>query len=312
MVVPCYRVRAHILEVIRGIGPEVQRIYVVDDACPEGSGRMVAAECKDQRVRILYHERNQGVGGAMVTGYRQALEDGMDIAVKIDGDGQMDARLIPKFLHPLVTGDADYTKGNRFFDPRFLRTMPRLRLFGNAVLSFVSKFSTGYWNLMDPTNGYTAIHRKALELVPLDRLARDYYFESDMLFRLNTIRAVVREVPMPAIYGEEKSNLKIHRVLFSFPRLHLNRLFKRIFYNYFLRDFNVGSIALLSGSLLTGFGVLFGGYHWVDAILHDYSNSTGTVMVAALPILLGVQFLLFFLQQDITSMPSVSLQKTLP
>ena len=163
-----------------------------------------ARECRDARVRVLRHARvNRGVGGATITGYRAALADGADIVVKLDGDGQMDAREIPRLVAPIVQGHADYAKGNRFHELDYLRTMPRVRLFGNSLLSLVNKVASGYWNVMDPTNGFTAIHRERCSQLPLDKIDRGYFFESDMLFRLYTIRAVVRDVPMPARYGGE-------------------------------------------------------------------------------------------------------------
>jgi len=180
--IPCYKVTRHVLSVIGAIGPEVESIYAVDDACPEGSGGFIEKNNTDPRVRVLYHVENQGVGGAVITAYKAALIDGIDVVVKIDGDGQMNPALVPNFVRAIVRGKADYTKGNRFYRPESLRSMPWLRLFGNAGLSFVNKMSTGYWPIMDPTNGYTAIHTAVLRELPLDKLARGYFFESDMLY----------------------------------------------------------------------------------------------------------------------------------
>ncbi|MDO8341564.1 MAG: glycosyltransferase family 2 protein, partial [Cellvibrio sp.] len=191
VVIPCYKVTRHILEVISSIGIEVWRIYVVDDACPDGSGKHVEAHCSDQRIRIIYHKCNQGVGGAVITGYRAAIADGAEVIVKLDGDGQMDPRLIPNFIEPILAGDADYTKGNRFFDLEEINGMPKVRLFGNAVLSLMTKLSSGYWDLFDPTNGYTAIHAEVARHLPFSKISHSYFFETDILFRLNTLRAVV-------------------------------------------------------------------------------------------------------------------------
>ena len=170
VVIPCYRVSRHVLDVIAGIGPEVSRIYAVDDGCPEGTGALVEARCADPRLRVLRHGQNRGVGGAMITGYQAALAAGADIVVKIDGDGQMDPALIARFTRPIASGSADYTKGNRFHDLEDTQAMPRVRLFGNALLSLVNKVASGYWDVMDPTNGYTAIHRCALAALPLAKL----------------------------------------------------------------------------------------------------------------------------------------------
>jgi dolichol-phosphate mannosyltransferase len=258
---------------------------------------------------LIRHAQNLGVGGAMVTGYRAALEAGADIVVKIDGDGQMDPALIPRFVSALVQGQADYTKGNRFYDLESLRTMPRVRLLGNAMLSLVNKISSGYWDVMDPTNGYTAIHRTVLSHLPLAKLDRGYFFESDMLLRLYTLRAVVRDVPMAAHYGDETSSLRVGRVLFTFPLKYLRATCKRIFYSYFLRDFNAGTLQLLGAILIGGAGTLYGAAKWALSIRSGVAATSGEVMIAALPVLVGVQFLLGALQFDIQNVPRDPLQQ---
>ncbi len=309
VVIPSFRVKAHILSVLRDIGPEVERIYVVDDDCPEASGDFVEQTCQDARVRVLRHAENQGVGGAVMTGYRAALDGGYDIMVKLDGDGQMDPRLLPAFVQPILDGHADYTKGNRFFNLEAVESMPRARLVGNAILSFVTKFSSGYWQLFDPTNGYTAIHRDVASYLPFDKISRRYFFETDMLFRLNTLRAVVVDVPMDARYGDEVSNLKIRRILPEFVAKHARNTLKRIFYNYYLRDLSIASIELPLGIVLLGFGLGFGAFHWLRHSGSGVVASAGTVMLSALPILIGVQSLLGFLNYDIASTPSRPFQR---
>lgn len=301
--IPCYKVTQHVLGVIAAIGPEVEAIYAVDDACPEGSGRFIEQNCRDARVRVLYHPENRGVGGAVMTAYQAALADGVDIVVKIDGDGQMDPALIPKFVRPILRGRADYTKGNRFYRPESLRGMPRIRLFGNAALSFVTKLSSGYWPIMDPTNGYTAIHAAALRRLPLEKLERRYFFESDMLYRLNTIRAVVQDVPMDAVYADERSNLRVSSVLPEFMRKHVQRFFKRYVYVYLVRDFNLGSVYSLAGVLLSVLGLGFGVAQWVHSVTTGRPASSGTVMLAALPLMIGIQFLIAFLHHDVDNVP---------
>jgi glycosyltransferase involved in cell wall biosynthesis len=303
VVIPCYRVTGLVLGVLSAIGPEVARIYCVDDACPEGSGAVIEAQVRDPRVRVLRHETNQGVGGATMTGYRQAIADGMQVVVKIDGDGQMDPALLPGLVAPILRGEADYTKGNRFWDLRHIGRMPWLRRVGNLGLSFLSKTSTGYWDIFDPTNGYTAIHTAVAERLPLDLVSKRYFFETDMLFRLNTIRAVVVDVPMDAKYGDEESNLRITQVLGEFSVKHLRNLGKRLGYNYFLRDLPVASLELLAGALLMVFALGFGGWHWWLSIRTGELASTGTVMVAALAFVCGLQFLLAFLGYDIGNVP---------
>lgn len=306
VVIPSYKVTKHILDVISGIGPEVSKIYVVDDACPEASGKLVSTKCKDKRVQVLSHEVNQGVGGAVLTGYAKGLEDGMDIMVKIDGDGQMDPSLLPSIIAPIVSGRADYAKGNRFDTLESLEQMPKIRIFGNAVLSLMSKISTGYWNITDPTNGYTAIHRSILGQLPMEKVHKRFFFESDMLYRLAVMRAVVWDVPIAASYGDETSNLKIGKVLWEFPRRHFANHLKRIFYAYYLRELNIASFELPLGIAMMLFGSVTGIARISQSLLGAGAASAGTVMISAVPIILGFQLLLAFLSYDIASTPKRS------
>ncbi|HRM49875.1 MAG TPA: glycosyltransferase family 2 protein [Alicycliphilus sp.] len=309
--IPCYKVTRHVLEVIQAIGPEVEAIYAVDDACPDGSGRLIEEHNRDPRVRVLYNPENRGVGGAIVTAYQAAMADGMDIVVKIDGDGQMDPALLPSFVRPLLQGRADYTKGNRFFRPESVQGMPPVRLFGNAMLSFLTKLSCGYWNVMDPTNGYTAVRTSVLAELPLDKLEQRYFFETDMLFRLNTVRAVVKDIPMDSVYANEESNLKVGRVLPEFLKKHISRLWRRYVYNYLVRDFNVGTLYSLSGVLLLLAGTAFGTWHWVSGNFNSHPATSGTVMLAALPVLIGIQSLIAFLHYDVSNVPTEPLSLSL-
>lgn len=310
--IPCYKVRQHVLDVIKYIPHSVQRIYAVDDACPEASGQYIEDNCQDSRVTVLYNSSNQGVGGAVITAYRQAIQDGMDIVVKIDGDGQMNPRLLPNFVRPIIEERCDYTKGNRFFRLESLKGMPKVRLLGNAALSFISKASCGYWNIMDPTNGFTAIHCSVLRELPLEKIATRYFFETDMLFRLNTLRAVVRDIPMDSVYADEKSNLTVTATLPEFLKKNQSRMFRRYGYNYWLRDFNIASIYSVLGTVLVSTGSLFGISHWLQSTQTGQLSSSGTVMLAALPIILGVQFFIAFLQYDMSRIPNEPIAPQLP
>ncbi|HMA50925.1 MAG TPA: glycosyltransferase family 2 protein [Magnetospirillaceae bacterium] len=312
VVIPCFKVREQILGVIETIGPEAAAIYVVDDCCPAGSGRLVGQACPDPRVKVLFNEQNQGVGGAVMRGYQAAVADGMEVVVKLDGDGQMPAELIPLLVAPIGRGEADYVKGNRFFTVESVKEMPLLRLLGNAALSFATKLSTGYWSLFDPTNGFTAIHVSVLAQLPMDKIARRYFFETDMLFRLNVARAVVAEMPMTARYRDEKSNLRISRILLPFALGHLRNFTKRIFYNYFLRGFQLASVELVIGLACILFGVSFGVWIWSRNEGLGVNTPPGPVMLAALPIMTGVQLLLAFLNFDVKAEPSVPLHPRLP
>jgi glycosyltransferase involved in cell wall biosynthesis len=308
---PCYKTRNQVLSVIEKIGQDVSRIYVVDDCCPEGTGEYVSKNCKDPRVVVLKNKKNLGVGGATMAGYRKALADRSNIVIKLDSDGQMDPSYIPAFVAPILAGRADYTKGNRFYTLEYLKNMPGMRLFGNAVLSLITKASTGYWNIMDPTNGFTAIHGKVLYLLPLDKLDKRYFFESDMLFRLNIIRAVVMDIPLISTYNNEPSSLRIQSASILFPGKHLLRFLKRIFYNYFLREFNLGTIEMLGSAILMGGGALFGAFEWYKNAQAGIETTSGTVMLAALPILLGFNLMLGAINYDINSIPRNVIHKVL-
>ena len=309
VVIPSYKVKKQIGEVLKELEPFGYSVYVVDDKCPENSGKFVEENYKSSNVRVLYNEINLGVGGAVKTGYKQALADGCDIVVKLDGDGQMNPSLIPSLISPIINKEADYVKGNRFFNLDTLRKMPFVRLFGNSALSIINKAVNGYWDILDPTNGFTAIHKNAIKLLNLEKVDNRYFFESDMLFRLNTIKAVVYDMPMDAKYADEESNLSIKKVLIEFPPKYIVRFIKRIFYTYFLRNFSIATFELIFGFILFNFGVIFGIVKWIESVNSGIVASTGTVMIAVLPIILGFQLLLSFLNYDINNIPNKPLCK---
>ncbi|MGV8932958.1 MAG: glycosyltransferase [Luteimonas sp.] len=311
VVIPCHRVRDQVLRVLGKIPATVARIYVVDDACPEHSGQYVEQSCRDPRVSVLFNPVNLGVGGAVQAGYARALADGADVIVKMDGDDQMDPAVLPQLVGPILRGEADYTKGNRFYDLAQIGRMPRARIVGNAVLSFMTKLSSGYWDVFDPTNGYTAIHARVADKLPLHKISRRYFFETDMLFRLNTLRAVVVDVPMDARYGDESSNLRIHQIVVDFSFKHLRNFGKRIFYNYFLRDLSLASVELLLGSLFIGIGTIMGCWFWVRSAQTGVTASAGSVMLVAVQVIVGIQLILGFLAYDIASVPRRTLHRLL-
>jgi Glycosyltransferases involved in cell wall biogenesis len=311
VVIPCYRVGAQVLGVIERIGPEVGWILVVDDACPEHSGDVVEQHCRDPRVSVIRHPQNLGVGGAVMTGYAAARDLPAEAVVKLDGDGQMDPALISKLASPLLKGQADYVKGNRFYRVADVSGMPVVRLFGNGVLSFLTKLSSGYWQLFDPTNGFTAIHRSLLNELGFEHIAKRYFFESDLLYHLNQLRAVVAEMPMSATYADEPSSLKPMRMVGPFLRGNTRNFCRRLIYSYFLRGFSAASMELLIGFPLLLFGLGFGIWHWWDSVVGNEPATAGTVMLAALPIILGTQFLLSWLNFDVAAEPRHPVHATL-
>lgn len=291
VIIPCYNCAKLVPGVLKTLPDSIDAIYVIDDACPQGSGKAVA-KVKDKRLKILTHKGNQGVGAAVLTGYRQALQDGADIIVKMDGDGQMDPAQLTHLIAPLLTDAADYAKGNRFIDTQALRDMPSHRLFLNALLSFCVKLATGYWGMLDPVNGFTAIRREALERLDMTRIAPRYFFETSLLLALSQAHVRVADVPIPARYGEEISQLRIRRHLPDFACRLLLGWLKRLWRQYFLYDFNMGSVYLLLGLPLLMFGIIFGIDAWVVSIQTGLPRTTGTVMLAVLPTIIGLQFLL--------------------
>ncbi len=303
-VVPAYRVEREIESVLCDLPPYIRFVIVVDDASPDQTAAIVSRLAEsDPRIVLIRHEHNQGVGGAMVSGFRKALELGAQVVVKIDGDGQMDLSRLPDILSPLVLGKADYTKGNRFRDFAALRQMPLIRRIGNMGLAFLTKAATGYWNLFDPTNGFLAIRAEALALLPLDRIDKTYYFETSMLANLYLLGAVVQDVPMPARYRGEISSLVIHRVLFEFPIKLLATLVRRALLKNFIYDFSMVTVYLLVGLPLFLFGVIFGAVKWIHYARLDIPAPTGTVILPTLCVLIGIQFLLSAIESDLRSVP---------
>jgi dolichol-phosphate mannosyltransferase len=253
VVIPSFRAAATIGGVLGAIGPEVGRIYLVDDGCPDSTGERALQDHADPRLVVLHNRRNLGVGGAMKHGYRRALADGADIVVKLDADGQMDPRHMKRLIAPIVAGAADYAKGNRFApanampagsSPRALSEMPLTRRAGNMAHSIFHRAATGYWRIADPANGYTAVHARALERVGLEALADCFFFETDMLFRLNLIDAVVADVALPACYPGSGSSLRLRRVAPRFAVMTASRCLRRLRARYFAGAWNLGSAKL--------------------------------------------------------------------
>ncbi|MDR6874161.1 glycosyltransferase involved in cell wall biosynthesis [Bosea sp. BE125] len=310
VIIPCFKVAAHIETVVRNLKDRVDHIFVVDDKCPQNSGQIIAKEFSGQNVTVIFHEVNQGVGGAMMTGYKAAAEN-YDILVKMDGDDQMDPLHLNELIAPVILKDADYAKGNRFHAPSFLNQMPKIRIFGNAMLSFLNKMSSGYWKLMDPTNGYTCLDAKVVNMLDFDKIDRRFFFESDMIFQLGLIRAVIVDVPIPARYGDEVSNLSARKVLLPFFRKHLTNFCSRFFYQYVLRDFNIATIWTLFGVLMFGFGVVLGSTYLVRAFATGEPTALGIIMMSAINVTIGLQFLLSALAYDINAEPSRAIARYL-
>lgn len=304
VVIPCYQVEGFVEQVVAGIPDYIRHIILVNDASRDATPQIIdRLAAKHPRVVALHLSENQGVGGAVMRGYKEALRLGAEIAVKMDGDGQMDPSMLPDILSPLLEGRADYAKGNRFLHTRSLRSMPFVRRFGNIGLSFLAKLATGYWNLFDPTNGFTALKTSLLPLINRERIAQRYFFEISLLVELGLMRAVVADVYMPARYGDEKSSLSEWKSLVTFPPRLLSATLRRIAIQYFIRDFSAFSLFSLTGLIGLAFGTVWGVYYWLRSIRLNVAATTGTVMIAVLPVILGIQLLLQAIVLDIQNIP---------
>lgn len=302
IVIPAYRAAGTIVGVLAKIPAEVQHVVVVDDASPD-SLQDVLAEITDPRVLVLRHESNRGVGGAMKTGFQAALALGAEVVVKVDADGQMDPTMIPEFVEPIVRGDADVTRGNRFAYLGAIRRMPFWRRLGNLGLSFLAKAASGYWHAFDPTNGYLAARGAVLEEMNRDRLADGFFFETSFLCEMYFTRAILEDVPMQPFYGDETTSLQPMMMIGHFtPRL-IGRFLYRIFMNYFMRDFNAVSVFLTAGVPALTFGVVWSLYHWIHSYSQGARTGTGTIMIGALAILIGFQLILQATVLDVENEP---------
>ena len=302
VVIPAYNVENTIVKVLGGIPKNVSSIIVVNDASRDATEARIKS-VRDDRITLISHKKNMGVGGALLSGYSCALGKGAQVVVKLDGDDQMDPALMPNLIDPILNGQADYTKGNRFLHPVALRSMPPVRKVGNLALTFLTKIASGYWNVFDPANGYTAISAAKLAALDPRRIARNYFFETSMLCELRKLNAVVMDIPMPAIYQNERSSVRLPREFLVFSTSLIARIFDRVFSRYFLYDFTAVSLYLILGILLCLFGGIWGIVKWVHSVQTGVVATTGTVLIAVLPIILGFQLLIQAASLDISDVP---------
>ncbi len=298
VVIPAYNEEAFIGNVVNDLPDYVDQIIVVDD-CSKDKTFQVASECDDSRLTVMKTPGNQGVGGATVTGYGKAMELNCDIAVKMDGDGQMSPEYLHLLLDSIIEDGYAYAKGNRFLKSEALVSMPKHRLFGNFVLTFMNKMASGYWHIFDPQNGYTAINIDALRSLKLEDIHKGYFFENDMLLQLNLHSYRVKDVSIPAKYGEEQSDIKLLKIIRMFPLLLLKRFFYRIYHKFILLDFSPIALFLITGLSLFSWGFFLGAYLFVKANITGVDTPLGTVMLVVVPLILGFQLLLQSIVLDI-------------
>lgn len=305
VILPAYNESRHLATVVSRIPDWVSGIIIVDDASTDDT-LTVAESLTDTRIRVEHHEKNRGVGGAMVTGFRAALDGGFDVAIKIDADDQMDVRELPILVRPIQLGMAEYVKGNRFRRTGRPSSMPRRRWLGNVVLSFLTKVASGYWHVFDPQCGFIAITAPTLRRLKLDGIARDYFFENDMLIRLNVIDARVVDVDTSSLYGNETSYLSVGRASWTFPPRLLRGFVWRFIRRHLMNDFGLIGLLATVGFVFTLFGMLFGLYHWILSASTGIVTTTGTVMIAVVPLILGIQMLLQALSLEVQSSAGAS------
>jgi len=300
VVVPAYREEALIATTLGSIPAFVDRVYVVDDGSPDETAERARAVV-DSRVTVVVHERNSGVGGAIVTGYQRALADGVDVTCVMAGDNQMDPTDLEHLVQPVARGEVDYAKANRLFTGEAWQVIPRHRYIGNAILSLLTKIASGYWHVADSQSGYTAISRELLAQLDLERIYRGYGFPNDMLVHLNVWNARVRDIPARPVYGVgERSGIKIRRVVPRISWLLLKGFLWRLREKYVIRDFHPLVFFYTLGFVMTLVGLALG---IVETVLRIAGNavSVGTVVLVALLLIAGSQFTLFAMWFDMES-----------
>ena len=298
VVIPAYQAEKTIRKVIHQIPLYVDWIIVTDDASTDSTATAVK-QIPDPRIYVLCHERNTGVGGAMVTGFQKAIELQADLVAKIDADGQMDPEYLDRFARAAVRFQCDYVKANRFAHIEKLPTMPGIRLTGNLLLTFLTKFVSGYWNVFDPQNGYVMITRKMLKRLDLKLLDSSYFFENSMLINLNIMRAKIAEIYLPAQYGSEESSMRLSRILATFPGKLLCGYLYRVYHKYVFRSLSPFALLLFFGIIAVSWGTVWGGMAWWRSYATQIPATTGTVILALLPLLLGWSSLLQALVLDV-------------
>jgi glycosyltransferase involved in cell wall biosynthesis len=301
VVVPAHDEEALIGETLAGIPEFVDRVYVVDDNSSDGTAAK-AGEAGDPRVQVISHDANEGVGAAIVTGYRRSLDEGIDVTAVMAADGQMDPSDLETLTGAVARGDVDYAKANRLFTGQAWQLMPRYRYLGNAVLSMLTKIASGYWHVADSQSGYTAISRETLERLDLDRIYRRYGFPNDMLVHLNVWNARVRDYPSRPIYGVgERSGIRLWRVIPTIAWLLVKGFFWRLREKYVIRDFHPLVFFYALGMLLTVTGLVLGGWIAFERIFFGGDITAGTATLVALLLISGTQFTLFAMWFDMDS-----------
>ena len=302
--IPCFRGGPITLSLIDKALKFTDYVILIDDACPNQTGQLAEERfASTDKVKVLFNSHNQGVGKSCQHGIRFLLENDCTIIIKIDADGQMDPNLIPSLIQPIIEGKAEAVKGNRFTSVDDFLSMPKIRIIGNLGLSFLNKISTGYWELFDPTNGFIAFKSSALKRVRIEKTDNRYFFESDLLFQSSLAQVTFAQISMSSVYGNEISSLRPMRELRRFASKHLVNFFKRLIYQYFLLDFNAGSLELLGGSIGFMLTTIFSLKLFISGILYNKYATSGESGLFAVLSIMTMQMFIAFLYYDATQQP---------
>ncbi len=298
--IPAYNERKLIRKTVESIPKYIDKIIVVDDASTDDTFLILKNIKKDigKRLIIIKHHKNQGVGGAIITGYKQALIEKMDIAVVMAGDAQMDPNNLPNILNPVVNGEADYSKGNRLLNKNIRDIMPGIRYFGNSLLTILTKIATGYWGIMDPECGYTAISKKTLEILPLDKIYKRYGFENDILIKLNIYRQRVIDTPVNPVYAKEKSGIMLYSFIPKISFLLLRGFLYRMKEKYLIREFHPLFLFYFYGFITTLIGIILALQILYLRIFRHIIATDGTIILTALLLITGLQAVFFAMWFD--------------
>ena len=302
-IMPCYRSADTAISISKDVIKFVDKLICIDDFCPDNTGKKISKLINSEKIDLIFHESNKGIGGAMKSGFIYALRFEPEIIIKIDSDGQMSPFLIPKLIKPLLEGSSELSKGNRFTSPNSIKKMPIIRIIGNIGLGFITKLSTGYWELFDPTNGFIALRAEVLKDLSLDKIDNGYFFETDFLFRCSLRNTLISEITMDAVYANEKSNLNPFKEFFRFFYKHINLFLKRLIYQYFLLDFNPGSLSLLLSLILGIISLLIGIRSFTYYGKINMETPLGIQILFLASSLICNQFLISFIYYDVSQKP---------
>lgn len=305
IVIPFYNASKQVVRVVSKIPEYIHTVIVIDDCGKELFPEKEIRNILLNKVKFVFlkNKNNLGVGGATKKGFEFAIEHNYDIIIKVDADDQMDLNYLPDLLNPIVENKSFITKGNRFKDLEALKSMPFVRKIGNLGLSFLTKVATGYWHNFDPTNGYIAIQTSILKKIDLSKIHNRYFFETSLYAQFYFQEAKIIDISIPAVYGDEKSNMNVFKMFFVFSKNLSYTFIKRILKRYFLYDFNIGSVYLILGLPSFLFGVIFGLKTWLVSSTENKLTPTGTIMIITISIILGFQLLLQAIQIDISNAP---------